>query len=293
MRSKLFVPASRPELFDKALAGPADAISFDLQDAVEASRKGSAREALAQWFERGTPASGKVIVVRVNETTSVHFSADLDAIVRPGLDIVNLPSVEDPESVRHAVGAIEQLERMRGIGRPVRVLANIESPRGLRRAAEIACAHPRVMGLQIGFGDLFAPLRIASGEPAATQAVRVAVRMAAGEAGIDAYDGAFVAIDDPDGYRRDAQAASRLGFAGKSCIHPTQVALANEVFRPSDADIAHALRVVHVAREQLARGVGAFVVDGKLVDGPFIAQAERTVSIARDLGLVPDEAPSP
>lgn len=293
MRSKLFVPASRPELFDKALSGPADAISFDLQDAVEASRKGSAREALAQWFDRGTPASGKVIVVRVNETTSAHFSADLDAIVRPGLDIVNLPSVEDPEVVRHAVSAIEQLERTRGIGRPVRVLANIESPRGLRRAAEIACAHPRVMGLQIGFGDLFAPLRIASGEPAATQAVRVAVRMAAGEAGIDAHDGAFVAIDDPDGYRRDAQAAARLGFAGKSCIHPTQVALANEVFRPSDADIAHALRVVQAAREQLARGVGAFVVDGKLVDGPFIAQAERTVSIARGLGLVPDEAPSP
>jgi len=293
MRSKLFVPASRPELFDKALAGPADAVSFDLQDAVEASRKGAAREALARWFERDVPASGKTIVVRVNETASVHFSADLDAIVRAGLDIVNLPCVEDPEAVRDAVGAIERLERARGMGRPVRVLANIESPRGLRRAAEIACAHPRVMGLQIGFGDLFAPLRIVSGEPAATQAVRVAVRMAAGEAGIDAYDGAFVAIDDPDGYRRDAQAAFRLGFAGKSCIHPTQVGLANEVFRPSDADIAHALRVVLASRESLARGVGAFVVDGRLVDGPFIAQAERTVAIARGLGLVQDEGDRP
>lgn len=288
MRSKLFVPASRPELFDKALAGPADAVSFDLQDAVEASRKGSARDALARWFGRDVPASGKTIVVRVNETAGPHFGADLDAIVHPGLDIVNLPCVEDPEAVREAVGAIERLERVRGIGRPVRVLANIESPRGLRRAAEIACAHPRVMGLQIGFGDLFAPLRIASGEPAATQAVRVAVRMAAGEAGIEAYDGAFVAIDDPDGYRRDARAAFSLGFAGKSCIHPTQVALANEVFRPSDDDVAHALRVVRAARESLARGVGAFVVDGRLVDGPFIAQAERTVAIARGLGLVPD-----
>jgi citrate lyase subunit beta/citryl-CoA lyase len=288
MRSKLFVPASRPELFDKALAGPADAVSFDLQDAVEASRKPGARATLAQWFGRGAPASGKVIVVRVNEASSPHFTADLDAVVWPGLDVLNLPSVEDPETVRETVAAIERHERARGIARPVRVLANIESPRGLRRAAEIACAHPRMMGLQIGFGDLFAPLRIESGEPAATQAVRVAVRMAAGEAGIDAYDGAFVAIDDPEGYRRDAQAASRLGFAGKSCIHPSQVALANAVFRPSDADIAHALRVVLASRESLARGVGAFVVDGRLVDGPFIAQAERTVGIARELGLVTD-----
>jgi citrate lyase subunit beta/citryl-CoA lyase len=292
MRSKLFVPASRPELFDKALAGPADAVSFDLQDAVEASRKGEARATLAQWFGRGAPACGKVIVVRVNEASDPHFTADLDAVVWPGLDVLNLPSVEDPETVRETVAAIERHERARGIVRPVRVLANIESPRGLRRAAEIACAHPRMMGLQIGFGDLFAPLRIASGEPAATQAVRLAVRMAAGEAGIDAYDGAFVAIHDPEGYRRDAQAASRLGFAGKSCIHPSQVALANDVFRPSDADIAHALRVVQAAQASLARGVGAFVVDGRLVDGPFIAQAERTVAIARALGLAP-AAPDP
>lgn len=288
MRSKLFVPASRPELFDKALSGAADAVSFDLQDAVEASRKPQARVTLAAWFGRGVPACGKVIVVRVNPASSGYLDADLDAILHPGLDIVNLPSVEDPQSVRDAVAAIERLERARGIGRPVRVLANIESPRGLRRAAEIACAHPRVMGLQIGFGDLFAPLGIVSGEPAATQAVRVAVRMAAGEAGIDAWDGAFVRIDDPEGYRRDAQSACDLGFAGKSCIHPSQVGLANAVFRPSDADIAHALRVVRAARESLARGVGAFVVDGRLIDGPFIAQAERTVGIARELGLVPD-----
>ena len=288
MRSKLFVPASRPELFDKALSGAADAVSFDLQDAVEASRKPQARATLAAWFGRGVPACGKVIIVRVNPASSGQLDADLDAIVHPGLDIVNLPSLEDPESVTDAVAAIERLERARGIGRPVRVLANIETPRGLRRAAEIACAHPRVMGLQIGFGDLFAPLRIVSGEPAATQAVRVAVRMAAGEAGIDAWDGAFVKIDDPEGYRRDAKSACDLGFAGKSCIHPSQVALANAVFRPSDADIAHALRVVRAARESLARGVGAFVVDGRLVDGPFIAQAERTVGIARELGLISD-----
>ena len=116
--------------------------------------------------------------------------------------------------------------------------------------------------------------------------VRVAVRMAAGEAGIDAFDGAYVDIKNPDGFLADARAAQRLGFAGKSCIHPTQIALANEVFRPSQADIEHSLRVVEAARKNLAQGVGAFTVDGRLVDGTFITRAEHVVALAKRLGLV-------
>jgi len=102
---------------------------------------------------------------------------------------------------------------------------------------------------------------------------------------VDAYDGAYVDIGNPDGYLQDARAAMALGFAGKSCIHPSQVALANEAFRPSDADIAHALRVVQAADRAGADGVGAFVVDGKLVDGPFITRARRLADLARKLGL--------
>ena len=287
MRSKLFVPASRPELFTKALASAADAISFDLEDAVEASRKGMARAALVEWLESDLPTHDKLIVVRVNAIETEHFAADLEAIVRSRVDVVNLPMVESADSVRAAADALERWERARNLARPLGILANIESPRGLRLAAEIAGAHPRVVGLQIGFGDLFSPLGISPVEPSATQAVRVAVRMAAGEAGVQAYDGAYVDIKDIDGFRRDAQAAQRLGYAGKSCIHPTQIAAANDVFRPSDAEVSHALRVVQAARDSLARGVGAFVVDGRLVDGPFITQAEHTVALARRLGLLP------
>ncbi len=287
MRSKLFVPASRPEFFTKALAGAADAISFDLEDAVEEGAKPAARLQLNRLFAQGpTAMNGKLIVVRVNATATGHFAADLEAVVFPALDVLNLPMVEDADTVRAAVSRLEQLERQRGLQPRIGILANIESPRGLRLAAEIATAHPRVMGLQIGFGDLFSPLGIASCEPAATQAVRVAVRMAAGEAGIAAYDGAYVDIKNPEGFTRDARAAHQLGFAGKSCIHPTQIALANEVFRPSQADVEHALRVVQAARESLAQGVGAFVVDGRLVDGPFITRAEHLVALARRLGLI-------
>lgn len=286
MRSKLFVPASRPELFVKALASAADAISFDLEDAVEQSSKPAARTALQALFKQDLSAHHKLIVVRINAIDTPHFSADIEAVVCKAVHVVNIPMVEDPDTVRAVAAEIERLEKARGLVRPIGILVNIESPKGLRRAAELACAHQRVVGLQIGFGDLFAPLGIVSCEPSALQAVRVAVRFAAGEAGIHAYDGAFVDIKSPEAFKLDAQAAQRLGFSGKSCIHPTQIVLANEVFRPSDAAIVHAVRVLEETRKKLAEGVGAFVVDGRLIDGPFITEAEHTVALAKRLGLL-------
>lgn len=287
MRSKLFVPASRPELFEKALAGAADAISFDLEDAVEAGRKAEARALLVEHLRSRARDHGKLLILRVNAAGTPHFDADLQAAVHARIDVVNLPKVDDATAVREAASRLDHLEHDARTARPIGLLLNVETPRGLRLAAELASAHARVSGLQIGFGDLFSTLGIAQDDLGAKQQVRFAVRAAAGEAGLPAYDGAYVRIDDPEGFRAEAQAAQRLGFAGKSCIHPTQIALANAAFRPSAGDIAHALRVVDAAADAAARGVGAFVVDGRLVDGPFITRAEHTLAIARQLGLLP------
>jgi len=112
------------------------------------------------------------------------------------------------------------------------------------------------------------------------------IRVAAGEAGAFAYDGAWANIQDREGYTREAQAARRLGYLGKSAIHPSQVPLANAVFRPTDAEIAHSLKVVAAAREAKEKGVGAFTVNGRMVDAPFIRHAERILALARRLGLV-------
>ncbi len=286
MRSKLFVPASRPELFAKALSSAADAISFDLEDAVEEGQKGFARQALFDFFETNQTQNTKAIVVRINAIDTMHYAADLEAVVSSAVQIINLPMVESATAVRDLSARIGKLETARRLTRPIGILVNIESPKGLRQAAELALADPRVVGLQIGFGDLFGPYGIVSGEPSATQVVRVLVKMAAAEADIEAYDGAYVDIANPDGFTLDAQAAYRLGFTGKSCIHPSQVGLANAVFRPSEQQIQQALKVVQAAKENLARGVGAFVVDGQLVDGPLITRAERTVALARLAGLI-------
>jgi citrate lyase subunit beta/citryl-CoA lyase len=100
-----------------------------------------------------------------------------------------------------------------------------------------------------------------------------------------AYDGAYANFKDPEGYKREAESSRRLGYLGKSCIHPSQVALANAVFRPSDAEIAHSLKVVEAAREAAAKGVGAFTVNGKMVDAPFVRRAEAILVLARKLKL--------
>ncbi len=285
MRSKLFVPGSRPELFAKALAGEADAISIDLEDAVEESRKREARAAVRE-FLRALPADkSKTIIVRVNGLATGHFEADLEAIAGPGLDLVNVPMTETGEDVRRAAAALARAEQAQGLAAPIGILANVETPKAFRLAAEMAGADPRVAGLQLGFGDLLEPLRIDRYDPAVVLQFQLGVRLAAGEAGVFAYDSAFANVRDTDALRREAETARRLGYLGKSAIHPSQVPVINAAFRPTDAEIAHSLRVVEAARVATAKGVGAYMVDGKMVDAPFVVRAEAIVAAARRLGL--------
>ena len=276
MRSKLFVPASRPELFDKALNSAADALSFDLEDAVAQSQKPQARALLAN-FLREKPATDKSIVVRVNAFGTAEFNADIEALAGATLDIINLPMAEDADAVIHGIARIETLQTS---SRQVGVLLNIETPKGLRKAAELATSHPRVMGLQIGYADLLEPCGIARSDRDALAHIRLAVRFAAAEAGIAAYDGAFAAVKDPDGYRAECLLAKAHGFAGKSCIHPSQIAIANATFMPDTAEIAWARKVVAAASDAEARGVGAYLVDGHMIDKPFVERARAVVALA-------------
>ncbi|MDP9600261.1 UNVERIFIED_ORG: citrate lyase subunit beta/citryl-CoA lyase [Variovorax paradoxus] len=288
MRSKLFVPGTRPELFAKALAGEADAISLDLEDAVSEPRKDEARETVRRFLESGEAASSrKTLIVRVNAMDTPHFERDVAAVARNGVHLINLPKPQSPAHVRAAAEAIERAERANGVQAPIGLLLNIETPNALRTAAELALAHPRVAGLQLGLGDLFEPLGIARREPSAIRQAMFAVRIAAGEAGLYAYDSAFANIRDAEGFRTEAMLARDLGFLGKTCIHPSQIAIANEVFRPTDEEIAHACKVVEAARDADAKGVGAYVVDGKMIDIPFVIRARAIVESARSLGLIP------
>ena len=284
MRSKLFVPGSRPELFSKAVGSAADALSFDLEDAVAADRKAEARAAVAAWLQDQARAARKLVVVRANGLSSGLFEDDLNSIVRPGLDVLNLPMVESGDEVREAAEALDRLEPAAGVTSSVGILANIETPKGLRLAAEIATADPRVVGLQIGYADLFEPFGINRSDPYALNQVRLTVRLAAAEVGVPAYDGAFAVVADPDGFRTECEAVRNLGLAGKSCIHPSQIPIANACFMPRPEEIERARRILAAAGEAAEKGLGAFMVEGQMIDGPFLVSARAIVALAEQHG---------
>lgn len=287
MKSKLFVPGSRPELFPKALASEADGLSFDLEDAVAPDSKPRARAELQTLLtSEAIQASEKTIIVRVNAFDTPYFADDISAIVRPGVDLINLPKPDSAAQVRAAIGVIAAAEQANGVRKPIKLLLNIETPKALRIAYQLASADTRVAGLQLGLADLFEPLGIARHDSALIQQAMFTVRMAAAEAGVFALDSSFADIADTAGFSAEALFAVNLGYLGKSCIHPSQVALANAAFRPTDAEIAHSLKVVQAARQARERGVGAYVVDGKMIDGPFVVRAEAIVASARRLGLL-------
>ncbi len=290
LRSKLFVPASRPELFGKALASAADAISIDLEDAVPEARKDEARQHAAALLGRvAAEPPAKTIMVRINGLRTRHCDSDLAAIVRPGLDIVTLPKAESEQDIGSLARRLADAAGQAGMERAPGILATIESPAGLRRAAGIAGADKSVIGLQLGFADLFEPLGIDRGDANAVHQVQLAVRLAAGEAGLPAYDAVFTDVRDGEGFTREAQAAKRLGFSGKSCIHPSQVALANAAFQPSDAEISAALQIVEASREAAQNGLGAFLLEGRMIDAPFTRRAEAVLAAAKRLGRLPTD----
>ncbi|WP_296250081.1 CoA ester lyase [uncultured Stenotrophomonas sp.] len=278
MRSKLFVPGARPELFDKALASAADALSFDLEDSVPEAGKQAARAAIASFLARADVlASNKLLIVRTNATDSPHFAADLAAMAVPGLWLLNIPKVESAAQVRQVVVALERAEAANGVTRPIGLLLNIETPRGLRLAAELAGAHPRVAGLQLGLGDLFAPNGIAR-TSANVHAVLFAVKMAATEAGVFACDGAWPDVADAEGFRTEAMLAQQLGYIGKSCIHPRQVGQANVIFSVAEAELDEARRIVAAAQAASDLGRGAFLFEGRMIDVPYLRRAEALLA---------------
>lgn len=271
MRTKLFVPCSRPEFFGKALAGDADALSLDLEDAVPADGKEAARARLVDLLRSDAAlGSAKRLIVRVNALDTPYFEQDIAALAGLRIDLVNMPKADSPDAVR-AVAA-----RLAAVGIGAGMLVNIETAGALGRAAAIASAHPGVAGLQAGLNDLFAPLDIDRRHSRNVHAALWSIRLAAGEAGCFAYDGAWPDLTDEDGFRAEADLSRSLGFLGKSCIHPRQVTIANAVF-DRGGELDRARRLLAAAATAAEQGRGAFVFEDAMVDAPAIAAARETI----------------
>ena len=300
-RSELAVPATSPQFFAKAAAGPADSIFLDLEDAVAPSRREEGRsmavEALQQIDWRD-----KITSVRVNGLGTPWAISDILAVARcPRLDMVLLPKVETPDDVVFLDRLLSGLEAEQPREKPLGIEILIETTKGLAHVEAIAAASPRLEAIIFGVGDYSIELEnfdTVFGAPNPDYAVAghandqwhfalARIANACRAYGLRPIDGPFANYGDPAAYREAAIRARTLGFEGKWAIHPSQVELANELFAPQPAQIAWAQAISARMAEEAAKGSGAVGLDGVLIDRAHVKLAEKILARAAQAGLNP------
>jgi citrate lyase beta subunit len=283
-RSLLITPGDRPERMARAATTAADGLVLDLEDGVGPEQKPAARRHIAEALaslDFGT----RERIVRINAVGTAEYAADISALDVSRLDTLFVPKVEAPNQLR-ALGAwLDAAERAHSRrARPVEIIATIETPRGLLRALDIAEASPRTTALFFGSGDY----TMATGGAVTERALAVPrslIVAAAGAVRIEAIDAAyFLSVKDVAATRADALVARELGFAGKLLFHPDQIAIANEVFTPSGAEIARARRILAAWEAARREGRGTAYADGEFIAVDIALMAERLVARARQAG---------
>lgn len=288
MRSLMFVPGHRERMVQRALGlrefgrNGLDVALLDLEDGVPPGSKDDGRRLVADVLGRASPGdAGPLRFVRIRRALSDEGAADLDAIVRPGLDGIMAPKVARADEVEWLAAELDARERDAKIPHgTIRIIPSIETAAALLDAPRIARAADRVIGLAFGSEDFALDLGLPTkreGEAADLLYARSATVVAAVSAGKLAFDGIWPDIEDAAGLRADSLRARRLGFNGKTLIHPDHIAVVNEVFSPTAAEVEEAGRVVRAFDEALARGHGAVALDGRMLDAPVVDRARRVL----------------
>jgi citrate lyase subunit beta/citryl-CoA lyase len=288
-RSWMFVPGHRQKMVDKALGLNADAIMLDIEDGVAPNEKDTARRQIAEALGRGREPKSPARFVRINAIGHARMRADVEAVVRSGLDGLVLPKVETADDIRQVESFLSEREPTLKMARGgVQLLVAIESPRGLLNAPAVAASSPRIVGLMFGAEDYGREMGLPTkreGEAQDLIYARSALAVAAASAHVQAVDGVWVDLKDPDGLARFARQSRRLGFSGMSLIHPSQIDPINATFSPTTEEIEYAKQVLQAFEEANARGDGSIALGGQLIDRPFVERARRTLELAKTLGI--------
>lgn len=257
-RSLLFVPGDRPERFDKAVASGADAVIVDLEDAVASPAKIDARRAVAAWLDAGRP-----VIVRINAADTEWFEADLDLCRHPGVAAILLPKARAGATLSRVVAV-----------RPT--IALVESAQGILDMPMIAATEGVV---RLAFGAIDLALDLDTDAPdAAFAPLRLQMAIASRAAGLGGpIDGVTTDFRDPAIIASDARAARAIGFTGKLCIHPAQIAPLHAALRATDAQLARATAIVEA---NAASGGAAVSLNGQMIDRPIVERAIRVLATA-------------
>ncbi len=294
-RVLLFCPATDRRKIDKAAGLDVDGVIIDLEDAVAAGRKDEARAAAVAALE-AVDFGRRERLVRINPFDEGPGAEDLNAVLRARRppDAIVVPKTGSAADLRRIGRSLDRLESARRLRRgAVRLVALVETARGVVGLPEIVRATPRLAAIAFGAEDLVADLggvRTAAGQEVLYPRSAVALHCAA--AGLQAIDTPFIGLHNEPGLLADARAALALGYAGKLAIHPAQVGPILSIFSPGAEELAAALRLLHEHARRREDGVGAFAFEGRMVDLPMVRAARAVVARARAAGqAIEDEEP--
>jgi citrate lyase subunit beta / citryl-CoA lyase len=275
-RSVLYMPGANTRALEKARTLPADALIFDLEDAVAPEAKEAARTNVVLAAE--SRAYGKrEIAIRCNGLGTPWGEADIEAIAKSGADAILVPKVESATQVTHVVSLLDTA----GAPTDMAVWAMMETPKGILRAEEIAGAHPRLGLFVMGTNDLVKDMRARHTPMRLPMITALGIGMLAARAhGLAILDGVYNDIQDAAGFRAVCQQGLEMGFDGKTLIHPSQVEPCNEIFAPSAAELEMAAKIVAAFKAAQAEGKGVVTVDGRMIENLHVEQAERALALA-------------
>ena len=289
-RSMLFLPGNTPNMLINGNCLGADAVIFDLEDAVSPAEKDAAR-ILVRNTMKYMDFRGCEIIVRINSIDTAYWKKDIDEILPQKPHLILLPKTSCAQDVLEADSYITEVEEKMGVVRnTVRLMPLIETAMGVENAFAIASASKRVAALFLGAEDLTADLRCKrTKEGREIEYARTRLVVAARAAGVDVYDTPFTDVNDDEGIEIDAAYAKALGFTGKASISPRHVETINRVFSPTQKEIDYAYEVMEAIRLAKEQGKGAIALHGKMIDAPIVARAEQTIAMAREMGLGREE----
>lgn len=277
-RSLIFVPGNSMRFVEKAKTLTADIICFDLEDSVPENEKHAARRIIAETLLARRYEYGDHVYVRTNSPESGLVPDDLKAVLQKGIDGIVVPKVNDANQMLKIKKHIVMLEKERKTDKKIALMPSIETARGVVNAYLIASTDERIKALIFGVFDFLYDMRLDYDEHDSTgySYVRAKIPVDARAAGVYAIDAIWQKIDDIDGLIKDATMARRLGYSGKSIIHPSQIEPVHKVFRPSKNEVEWAKKVVQALGQAMNKGtgIGAVRLEGKMIDAVHYKQAK-------------------
>jgi len=280
-RSMMFIPGNNPGMLQNAGLYGADTIILDCEDAVAITEKDSARNLV---FEAISGMNyGTEVAVRINHISTPFGWDDLKRLLPAKPDLIRLPMCQGPDEIRQIDDFISEAEHKNNFTPgSIKMMAAVETPKGLRLAYEIASASPRMVAMAIGAEDFTANLKTTRSKLGRELFVaRGQLVLAAREAGVQCIDTVFSNINDEEGLRAELELVKEMGFDGKSVVNPRQVTVVHDVFAPTNKEIDYAENVLAAYQDALEKKSGVISLNGKMIDLPIVARAERVLAYAK------------